>query len=219
MTRFGFSADIAIVSAMNGIDAFEAINAANHDYGRNNVPLPSIGVSGYCLTKDPYYLDIGGGQIWGERGFHSTWISARKAADFQITMAVERISGFLSGLRDNPVIVIAGATYKEDVDDCRLSHGRELADLLSSRGFEIIFWDPMVSEDILDGFPVYKEYECIANTDCLIFTVPHKDFKEWAKEMHGIEKMRTMYIFDGWGIVRNSPEGVIVHGTGKPDQR
>ena len=32
MTRFGFSSDIALVSSINGIDAFEAIEAANLDY-------------------------------------------------------------------------------------------------------------------------------------------------------------------------------------------
>ena len=53
----------------------------------------------------------------------------------------------------------------------------------------------------------------------LIFTVPHTDFREWAIEMPCIDRMRTKYIFDGWGIVRNVPEGVIVHGTGKPNHR
>ena len=49
MTRFGFSADVAAVCSRNGINAFEVIEAANHDYPRNNIPLPSIGVSGRAI--------------------------------------------------------------------------------------------------------------------------------------------------------------------------
>ena len=54
MTRFGFSSDVALVASQYEIDAYEAIRASNLDYKRNDIPLPSVGVSGYCLTKDPH---------------------------------------------------------------------------------------------------------------------------------------------------------------------
>ena len=216
MTRFGFSADIAAVSWRNGINAFEAIRASNHNYDRNNVPLPSIGVSGYCLTKDPYYLDVGGTEIWKERGFLSTWISARKAADFQTQEAVERVMDHFSGFEGAVRIVIAGATYKENIDDSRFSHGRILAKELAKMGCEILFWDPMSEDGKIEGFEVKRDYGCIAGNDCIIFAVPHSEYVEWANSMPGIDSMRTKVIFDGWGIVENVPEGVFLFGTGVP---
>ena len=34
------------------------IKLANYGYSRNNIPCPSPGVGGYCLTKDPYLFSI-----------------------------------------------------------------------------------------------------------------------------------------------------------------
>ena len=215
MTRFGFSADIASVAWRNGIDAYEAINAANFHYDRNNIPLPSVGVSGYCLTKDPYYLNAGASELWSERGFPSTWISARRAADMQIEEAVERITDELERLSGKR-IVVAGATYKENVDDFRLSHGREIARKLIEGGAEVIFWDPWVSESSIDEIAVSSSNDCIQDSDCIIFTVPHTEFLEWNNDKVNLESMRTGLIFDGWGIISNAPDFVKLIGTGRP---
>ena len=215
MTRFGFAADIAAVSWRNEIDAYEAIRAANRGYARNNVPLPSVGVSGYCLTKDPFYLDSGGREIWEERGFSSTWITARRAADFQITEAVGRISEYLSDKVDFPKVVVAGVTYKENVDDTRLSHGREIAKSLKSMNYDVTFWDPVTSEYEIDGIVVSPSNECIEGVDCIIFTVPHNEFIEWNREKLSLDSMRTGFIFDGWGIISDAPDFVKLIGTGR----
>ena len=217
MTRFGFSADVASVAWRNGIDAYEAINAANFQYERNNIPLPSIGVSGYCLTKDPYYLDAGASELWTERGFPSTWISARRAADMQIEEAVTRISQELPGGLSGKRVVIAGATYKENIDDIRLSHGREIASKLTDEGARVSFWDPCVSEESIDGFDVSHNEGCLKSSDTLIITVPHKEFIDWAKNPIELEEMGEYLIFDGWGIfsgVEMSSLNVRIIGTG-----
>ena len=42
------------------IDAFELIHNCNIGYKRMNMPLPSPGVGGYCLTKDLFlYASFG----------------------------------------------------------------------------------------------------------------------------------------------------------------
>ncbi len=217
MTRFGFSADVASVAWRNGIDAYEAINAANFQYERNNIPLPSIGVSGYCLTKDPYYLDAGAPDLWIERGFPSTWVGARRAADMQIGEAVSRISqefpGGLSGRR----VVIAGATYKENIDDIRLSHGREIASKVVEEGAKVSFWDPCTTERRIDGFEVHHSEECLKGSDALIITVPHREFVDWARKANELEEMEGYLIYDGWGIfsdVEIGIGGVRIIGTG-----
>ena len=216
ITRFGFAADVAAVAQRTGIDAFEAIKASNNGYPRNNIPLPSVGVSGYCLTKDPYYLDSVVKDFWEERGFPSTWISARMAADMQTMESIIAIREEFDGSLENRVIVVAGITYKENVDDTRLSHGREIIQHLKPECEEIRIWDPMSAEDELFGIPVSRDASVLEGSDCLLITVPHTDFVSWADKPEESALMRTKLIFDGWGIFsgRNGDFGVRVIGTG-----
>ena len=153
-------------------------------------------------------------KIWKERGFASTWITARRAADWQTSKCVDVVSSEL-GVIDDPVVVVAGITYKENVDDERLSHGREIGSILANRGIEVRYWDPQVSRTNVDGIKVEKTSSCLNGADCLIITVPHKEFVVWNENKEGIEKMRRKTIFDGWGLIDSIPGGGVLLGTGR----
>ena len=216
MTRFGFSSDVALVASQNGINAYEAINASNLDYERNNIPLPSVGVSGYCLTKDPHYLEASGGDIWEKRGFNSTWINARKSADYQLEHAIEEIGKSLTGV-SGKIIVIAGLTYKENVDDIRESHGIYLSKRFLELDAEVRSWEPNLPIGGDLHIENFHDESCLDGADGVIFTVPHKEFIEWRDDPKGVESMRNGLIFDGWGIIHEEkmPNEIIVKGTGK----
>ena len=51
---FAFSNHISQIASKYNINVFDVINATNKNYPRNPIPLPSPGVGGPCLTKDPY---------------------------------------------------------------------------------------------------------------------------------------------------------------------
>jgi UDP-N-acetyl-D-mannosaminuronic acid dehydrogenase len=53
---FAYSNQMAMISEKLGLDFAIIRDACNQDYPRNNVPMPSPGVGGPCLTKDPYIL-------------------------------------------------------------------------------------------------------------------------------------------------------------------
>ncbi len=216
MTRFGFSSDVALVASKFGIDAYEAIRASNLDYKRNDIPLPSVGVSGYCLTKDPYYLEASGGRIWEKRGFGSTWINARKSADYQLEHAIETLEGEMESL-EGKVLVVAGLTYKENVDDTRQSHGVYLSERLAEIGAEVRAWEPNIPIGAGLGLENFHDESCLAGSDGVIFTVPHVEFVEWSKCPVGVESMRKGVIFDGWGIIdpEKLPSGSTLIGTGR----
>ena len=216
MTRFGFSSDVALVASQNGINAYEAINASNLDYERNNIPLPSVGVSGYCLTKDPHYLEASGGDIWEKRGFNSTWINARKSADYQLEHAIEEMSRSLGGV-SGKIIVIAGLTYKENVDDTRESHGVHLCNRFLELGAKVRSWEPNLSKIGIQDVENFHDESCLNGADGVIFTVPHKEFIEWKDNPVGVKEMRYGLIFDGWGIIEKEqlPDKISLIGTGK----
>jgi UDP-N-acetyl-D-mannosaminuronic acid dehydrogenase len=53
---FAFANKMAQLCNSLNLDAVKLIRAASEGYVRNPVPLPSPGVGGYCLTKDPYLM-------------------------------------------------------------------------------------------------------------------------------------------------------------------
>jgi UDP-N-acetyl-D-mannosaminuronic acid dehydrogenase len=51
---FSFANEVAFLCDSLNLDAFRLIQAANEGYPRNPIPLPSPGVAGLCLSKDPF---------------------------------------------------------------------------------------------------------------------------------------------------------------------
>jgi nucleotide sugar dehydrogenase len=244
MTRFGFSSDIAALARANEIDAYEAISAANEDYARNSIPLPSMGVSGYCLTKDPLYLDMAAGDLVARRGFPTVWMAARRAADDLMLTSRDSILAAVGDI-EHPIIVVGGITYKENVQDVRESHGLALAEELrdavgatgaaradgateatgagevQSIGLQVRVWDPCLGNCTVSGFEVQADAaEVLAGADMLVITVPHSEFVSLANDRETLEKilnsMRSVRIHDGWGIFRTSilPAGTHYEGCG-----
>ena len=54
--KFAYANEMALICRELGLDAVKLIQAANLDYKRDEIPMPSPGVGGACLTKDPYIL-------------------------------------------------------------------------------------------------------------------------------------------------------------------
>ena len=54
--KFGYANEMALICRELGLDAVKLIQAANLEYKRDEIPMPSPGVGGACLTKDPYIL-------------------------------------------------------------------------------------------------------------------------------------------------------------------
>ena len=53
---FGYINQMALLSEKLGLNLKELVNKVNVGYERNRIPLPSPGVGGPCLSKDPYIL-------------------------------------------------------------------------------------------------------------------------------------------------------------------
>ena len=220
VTKFGYANDLAHIAEENGLNIYEIIDAANQGYKRNDIPYPSCGVGGYCLTKDPYYLETSFERINNIRGFHSVWYYARKASDDQIVSTVNRITQIVkNGSINSPKILICGITFKENVDDIRESHGLEIARSLKKLHFDVSIWDPWVKQHTPE-FEWYSHSDNAFNgKDLVLFTVPHKEFVELKKngQIHlKLQQMKNKIIFDGWGIFRTETfdNSVIYFGTG-----
>ena len=218
-TLFAFANDLALLAEQYRINAYKLIRAANDSYPRNNIPFPSAGVSGYCLTKDPLYLEVAFKEIASKRGFSSLWFWARKTNDYMPIHVIDLLRQKLvmvgKNMRDSNILV-CGITYKENTDDIRASHGLEIAARLCKEGANVFLWDPHVQERDLEFQVVDDPKEVLETLDALVFTVKHDEFVQLNDDdaiILMLSKMRTPIIVDGWGIFQKLVGRKGVHYT------
>ena len=97
-TNIALSNEFAKVCEKLGIDAIEAIGAANH-HPRVNIHTPGPGVGGHCLSIDPYFIV----EIAEQEGIESTLIkNARTINENMPGHVVEIIAGKASFWRFFP---------------------------------------------------------------------------------------------------------------------
>jgi len=224
ITRFAFANEISLIAERLGLNAFDLIDAANYHYPRNSIPYPTCGVSGYCLTKDPSYLEEAFNPISRRRKFPSIWLAARRSYDLRTRSVVTEVSRRLGRLglapRESRVLV-CGVAFKSNIDDVRDSHGLLIANQLHKRGMRVSIWDPHVTE--VNQFRFHQNpAEAFRGKDAAIFTVAHREFVNVQNRIERYTKlMRTPLIYDGAGIFRGGahrrrPYTLI--GTGLPRQ-
>jgi hypothetical protein len=137
-----------------------------------------------CIPIDPFYL------TWAARsyGVHTRFIEL--AGEINTGMphyVVERVAAALNdrgrALKGSKILVL-GAAYKPDVDDCRESPAYELMELLQARGAIIAYNDPHVPVlPPLRGHSIRLESvplspETLAAQDCVLVATDHA-FYDW----------------------------------------
>ncbi len=196
-----------------GIDIWEVIEAAKTKPFGFQAFYPGPGLGGHCIPIDPFYL------TWAARGYglHTRFIEL--AGEINTAMpqhVVDRVTAALNdrgkALRGSRVLVL-GAAYKRDVDDCRESPAVELMDLLQERGASVSYSDPHVPvlpqmrrHDIrLESVTLTPEL--LATSDCVLIATDHSAF-DWET----IVRCSTLVV-DTRGVTRGISAGPGRGGT------
>lgn len=150
---FSFSNEVAQLSSKHGVDAVEAIKAANQGYPRDPVPLPSPGVGGPCLTKDPYIFAAAASglpvaQTLVEHGRHINESMHAFVADSVVDQ--------LRALGKDPAacdVLVCGLAFKgrPETGDYRNSPSVEIAKLLLGKVGRVFGHDPVVKPEEIRG--------------------------------------------------------------------
>jgi len=202
--RFAFANEIAFLSDANGLNAIEILKAANKGYERNDIPMPGP-VSGYCLGKDPYLLETAFDKVI-VRGFNSVWFEARRANDWLCKKIVEEVKG--------EKVLVAGLSFKQDIDDFRNSHSIDIIELLLSEDFTVIVSDPYMDKTVYTKLPPHIEKnvqkmsykDALGKADTVIIATAHKEYKNVdVKELAKAIKRGTK-IIDLWNIYEGKIE-------------
>ncbi|MGB9979841.1 nucleotide sugar dehydrogenase [Methanobacterium sp.] len=176
-TNIALSNELAKVCEKLGIDAIEAIAAANH-HPRVNIHTPGPGVGGHCLSIDPYFIV----EIAEQEGIESTLIKNARAINDGMPGHVAEI--VVATLNDagkqiqNSKVGILGVAYKGNVADARETPAKPLIELLAKKGFDVCAHDPHTSSDLIKLFgaePVSMEE--VLKCDCVVLITDHDEYK------------------------------------------
>ena len=172
-------------SIPGNIDVMEVIESANSlKKGMHyvNILYPSIGVGGYCLTKDPWFLDAFSRKMGTNINLPS---QGRKANELMPGYAFSKINNFMQRYENykEKKVSILGYSFKSNSGDVRFTPMEQFIKLLLKEGFNNIhIYDPMVSDkDILSdkNLKIHSDWtRCIENSSCLIYGVAHDVIKD-----------------------------------------
>ncbi|NLH02009.1 MAG: nucleotide sugar dehydrogenase, partial [Clostridiales bacterium] len=123
------------------INFWEVIEAAKSKPYGFQAFYPGPGLGGHCIPLDPYYLS------WKAReyGFHTSMIeSSMMVNDRMPEYCAERAGQILNRFRkslNGSNILVLGAAYKQDIDDCRESPAVRLIEELEKTGACVEYYD------------------------------------------------------------------------------
>jgi len=202
---FAFANELALLSDCFNVNAFELIQSANEGYPRNPIPLPSPGVGGYCLTKDPLLFDHVFSQQFSRQSLGKASRITNEHAKLypiEITKRFANMNGInLEGLE----VLIVGMAFKGDPEtsDLRGSVSVYIGNHLRELGVGVVAWDAMVDRNALQeqGFSTAEDLsQAVIQADVILILNNHRqNVSIGALLAKAPEKPKL--IFDGWSLL------------------
>lgn len=222
--------EIAILSDKLGIDALQVIAAANtlpKGAGSQHVNIlaPSIGVGGYCLTKDPWFVHHLGQQLGVDL---KTPVASRNANDRMPDYSSEMIKGVIESTGrkiESSRVAVLGISFKNNTGDCRYTPTKPIIQSLEKSGCDLIVCDPWVRDDeaaeITQKQLQHDPLKAIRGADAVVFLTGHDEFKNiGAAKLIELVRPRAVIIdgrnfFDRKSIQELKSAGLTYKGVGR----
>ncbi|HEY0454029.1 nucleotide sugar dehydrogenase [Actinophytocola sp.] len=177
--------ELAKFSALYGVDALDVIRAANSipkGNGNVNILLPSVGVGGSCLTKDPW-------MVWHsarERGLEILTAPAGRAVnagmpEYTAQLAIDE----LTKLGKDPAaskVAVLGLAFKNNTGDLRATPTLDAVTALVGGCGEVTIYDPLV--DVAEAEEMFgRSLEtdlrtAVHGADCIAIFALHREFAD-----------------------------------------
>lgn len=187
-TILAFLNEWSLFAERNGVDLIKVINAIKVRPTHSNMIFPGPGIGGYCLPKD------GGLGYWAYKhilGFEdgdAVFKITPQAIDINDTRglhvaelvrdALRNMGRYIAGAK----VLVAGASYREDVGDTRYSGSELVVRKLTEMNAEVKVHDPYVEHwyelESQDTYPApgHSWARFFHNQDDLVNTRVEKDF-------------------------------------------
>lgn len=200
---FSFANEVALRCDQFNINSFDLIKAANEGYPRNKISLPSPGVGGYCLTKDPYLFSHDSHLPFKSLGEKSREIN-KYASDYPLKIFKEYV------VKNNLIperlkILISGLTFKglPENNDTRGSVALELLEKFKAEGYNIDLFDFSLKKQKTKKFKLISKLKNkITSYDAIFIMNNHPENSKINFEFINHEKL--LFIFDGWDLLNKN---------------
>jgi UDP-N-acetyl-D-mannosaminuronic acid dehydrogenase len=178
--------ELAMICDRLGMDALQVIDAANTLPKVNynvNILMPSMGVGGYCLTKDPWFV-----QHLGE-GLGLSLATPRTSRTVNDTMPaytfglVQRLLSDQGKALPDAKVAVLGIAFKNNTGDCRLTPTKHTVALFEQSGCRLTVHDPWVTPSealTVTRVPLTPDMEAaVEDADAVVFLTGHRQFHEF----------------------------------------
>ena len=181
--NIGLVNELALMCDRLGIDVWEVVDAAKTKPFGFMPFYPGPGLGGHCIPIDPFYLS------WKARqnGFEARFIELAGHVNGAMPhFVVDKISEALNSRRkavNGSSVLVAGVSYKRDIDDIRESPSLDVMNVLRARGADVAFSDPHVARldarvwggpRDLQSRPLTAQ--ALASADCVAVLTDHSAF-------------------------------------------
>jgi UDP-N-acetyl-D-mannosaminuronic acid dehydrogenase len=222
-TIFAFSNQMARFAEDSGLDLHDLIRKVNLGYSRNAIPLPSPGVGGSCLSKDPYIL----ADAFRRRNLDATLLRHSRAENESWPAHIhDRCQAMLRRLGKDlrtARIFIMGFAFKgePETSDLRESTTVWLLDYLRAHGVaNICGYDPVVEAKDLKALDidVVDPVSGFAGADIVMLMNNHRSFANLDIRSLLPTMNKPSIFYDAWRLFDRSEieriSGVTYAGVG-----
>ena len=215
--------ELAINCERLGVDAIEAIKAANHRYHRTNILTPGVGVGGSCLTKDPYIFT----QTSIRKNNHPSLILQSRQINDSMTQHFMSLikDAFLEMKKElsGSNIAVLGYAFKGGTSDTRKTPAKKLVQWLKKENALVRLYDPFVSNETTQrevGVRIANSLdEAVQGADAICIVTDHDEFLNLDLSRLRSYCQNPSAIIDGRHIVKPQAalsQQFIFRGIGRP---
>ncbi|RZD44738.1 MAG: hypothetical protein CXT78_06080 [Thaumarchaeota archaeon] len=146
--------ELAILCDNLGINVKSVIDAAATKPFGFLPHYPGAGAGGHCIPKDPRFLLESAKKFQGNFATIENALNINRKMPKYISNSVENLINKL-GLKK--IILVAGLSYKSNVEDMRDSASFKVINELVSSGFEVFGYDPFFKAEIIKKYLIEND--------------------------------------------------------------
>jgi UDP-N-acetyl-D-mannosaminuronic acid dehydrogenase len=204
---FAYANQMALVCEAVGLEMGPIVRASNQGYNRNSIPVPSPGVGGACLSKDPYIL----ASVCRQVGIDPTlFIRGRQINEYMPIHVVERVCDALAGAGKKvagSTVFVLGFAFKgkPETSDMRDSPTLDLVRTLHRRGIDVTGHDPLVAKGEIQalGVEVLSLEEGFSSAQAVIVMIDHPLYAGLDIKTFTRLSAKPLVLMDGWHLYAN----------------
>ncbi len=177
--------ELAKVCDRLNMDVLQVIDAANSmpKGGHNvNILMPSMGVGGYCLTKDPWFVNHLGESLGLDLAIPRTSRTVNDTMPAYTYGLLKQLLADQGKAIETSRIAVLGIAFKNNTGDCRLTPTKYVVALLEESGCHLSIHDPWVHGEeavTVTNIPLTADIEsAVEDADALVVLAGHREFHQ-----------------------------------------